>query len=554
VSARDAVFERVLAWSLRGIEQGENLAVTAVLKKSRAAFAVAVLCVMCWAGAAQAYPYNLPDPMVQQIGDPVTMFDWSSQNCEDIDIPDTPARAMRTASGQVELFASHMVTRRAVGPTLRGVQHQCPVTMGSVQSGDPSMFADREWLSSPYLMPDQTTAYALVHDEYQGQVHPGECPSGNWFKCWFNSVTLAVSHDGGATFQHGGAPPSNLVASVPYQYQPDAGPSGVMLPSNIFKRADGYYYAMVAAPPYQAQGEGTCVMRTNDLGDPTSWRAWNGTAYATSFINPYQSSADPAQHVCALVAHDEIGQMTSSLTYSTYFNKFVLVGSSAQSFSDSSQKPGFYWSTSSDLIHWTRARPLMLHEVNFSHQCGDEDPVLYPSLLDPNSLSTNFESSGKRADLFFTKANYHYANGTCWMDFDRDLIRIPLEFNKPPDCSHVHASPDVLPSMNRNMFPVTISGATEPDGEPMTVKINSVTQNQPVTGPGDSTAPDAMRISSDPTKLLLRAEFGSGGGRVYRVTVTVTDSKGALCSTMVRVTIPRFAPDSIASYGSFKLR
>jgi hypothetical protein len=84
------------------------------------------------------------------------------------------------------------------------------------------------------------------------------------------------------------------------------------------------------------------------------------------------------------------------------------------------------------------------------------------------------------------------------------------------------------------------------------MKINSVTQNQPVTGPGDSTSPDAMRTSS-PNQVMLRAERGAEGGRVYRINTTVTDSKGALCTSVVKVAVPRGAVDTQASYGSFKV-
>jgi hypothetical protein len=177
---------------------------------------------------------------------------------------------------------------------------------------------------------------------------------------------------------------------------------------------------------------------------------------------------------------------------------------------------------------------------------------MHPSLLDPTTTSPNFEIGGRQVDLFFTQFHFQYDSWHCWMGMDRDLVRIPVEFNKPPNCSTMVANPDYLPSMNRNFFPVTLTGATEPDGEPMTYKINSVSQNQPVRGPGDSTSPDAIRISN-PNQVLLRAEYGKGGGRVYRITVTVSDSLGGTCSTVEKVTIPRNTADTSASYGSFKI-
>ncbi len=190
----------------------------------------------------------------------------------------------------------------------------------------------------------------------------------------------------------------------------------------------------------------------------------------------------------------------------------------------------------------------------WSHACGEEDPVLYPSLLDPDSPAPNYNMIGRRPYLYFTQFNYPYNGGTCWMDLNRDLMRIQLEFNKPPDCSTVVAKPGVLPSLNRSYFPVTLSGATEPDGESMTYQITTVNQTQPTTGPGDSTSPDAARVSN-PRQILLRAEYRPGGnGRVYRINVTVTDSKGESCSSTEKVSIPGSAVETAGTYSSFKAR
>jgi hypothetical protein len=331
------------------------------------------------------------------------------------------------------------------------------------------------------------------------------------------------------------------------------GPAGIMMPSNIVRQSDGFYYVMVAAPAYHAQQRGVCVMRTSDLTDPSSWRAWNGTSYSTRFINPYVDGSPPEDHVCTPVSPEQIGNMSSSLSWNTYLQKWLLVGSIDIEDPDGN-RPGFYWSTSADLINWSPSRQLVSGELPWSHTCGDEDPILYPSLLDPDSPSPNFDMTGKRPYLYFTLFNYAYNAETCWMDLSRDLMRIQLEFNKPPDCSTLVARPDVLPSMNRSFFPVTLSGATEPDGEPMTYQITSVTQTQPTTGPGDSTSPDAMRVSK-PNQILLRSEYRPGGsGRVYHINATVTDSKGESCSSTENVSIPRTAVDTAAAYNSFKAR
>ena len=174
------------------------------------------------------------------------MFDYTEDACSPIDIPDAPARAFRDADGQVHLIASHYVTRAMVGPSLDTVRHDCRRLMVSDLDGDPARFDDREWITAPYTT-DGRTVHALVHDEYQGDKHPGRCPSEDYLKCWYNSITLARSTDGGRTFTHA-APPRHLVASVPYRYEPDAGPFGLFQPSNIVRGPeDGFYYALIHA-------------------------------------------------------------------------------------------------------------------------------------------------------------------------------------------------------------------------------------------------------------------------------------------------------------------
>ena len=56
----------------------------------------------------------------------------------------------------------------------------------------------------------------------------------------------------------------------------------------------------------------------------------------------------------------------------------------------------------------------------------DADPVDYPSVLDPDRPSRNFETTGEQAYLYFTCFNY----ASCRETFDTDEIRVPIEFSK----------------------------------------------------------------------------------------------------------------------------
>ena len=120
------------------------------------------------------------------------------------------------------------------------------------------------------------------------------------------------------------------------------------------------------------------MLRSRNVADPTSWRGWSGTGFTVTFPSPYTNTLDPSQHVCQPV---NIGTLSESLGWSTYFKKWVLVGSSDNA--DGVNGPGFYFFTSDDLINWSPAKLLMKAELPWTYQCNDPPFVRDPSLLDP---------------------------------------------------------------------------------------------------------------------------------------------------------------------------
>jgi hypothetical protein len=394
----------------------------------------AVLCaVLCAAAAAPFAPapvsaYTFNEPTVRQVGPDMPVFDWSAQKCEDNDITDESARAFRDDSGKVQLITTHFVNYRFIGDSLDTLTHPCTKIMSSTNSADHSLYNGREWIASPWT-PDGRNVYALVHNEYQGHlftagdcIRPGETQAERWL-CWYNAVTSAYSTNSGATYTQPPAP-GHLVATIPYQYERD-GPNGYFFPSNVVRAGDGYLYAMFRAEDKGAQQLGTCLMRTRDASDPTSWRAWSGSGFIVSFQNPYTGAIDPAQHVCAPIDFTSIGTMSESLTYNTYFGKWMLVGASVGS-PQHGLPPGFYYALSENLIDWDDYRLLMEAEITWSRDCVNPPyPIRDPSVLDPDSTARNFETVGQTAYLFYTEHHNSGCNGT----LDRDLRRIPIEFS-----------------------------------------------------------------------------------------------------------------------------
>jgi hypothetical protein len=341
------------------------------------------------------------------------VFDWTTSRCEDLDIPDVPARAFRGADGRVQLIAAHFINRRFAGPDLDHLTHDCSIILGSDFNADPAAYDDHEWIAAPYTS-DGTTVYALVHDEYHGWEH-GQCAVTSYDpSCWYNAITLAVSTNGGASYvDH---PPPRLVASVPERYVPGQGPAGVFTPSNIVRNPrDGYYYALA----YVNQRDsyiGNCLLRTKNLADPASWRAWSGgTTFSMTFVDAYGNNSNPSQHLCLPVSRQEPRDLQpNSLTYSTEARQWLLVGQALQ---------GAYFSLSPDLIHWSTPELFYPAQVTWNYKCGDPDPIAYPSLIDPASPDRNFGTVGSTAYLYFTQ--FHYSN--CQQTLDRDLVRVPVQ-------------------------------------------------------------------------------------------------------------------------------
>jgi hypothetical protein len=372
---------------------------------------------------------------VRLIGPEKTVFKWSRDACEPSDYPDTQARAFRDAKGNVQLLASHDVSRRSVGRSLGELRHECGVIMQSGRNPDPAQYDDAEWITSLYTL-DGQRVYALIHNEYHGWAHPGRCPYGGppftgrtSLPCWYNTITWASSTDGGRSFVQ---PPAaaKLVAGLPYRYRSEEKPYGLFSPSNIvYNDSDGHYYALVRAEGHGLQKPGVCLIRTSRLDDPGSWRAWDGSDFNVRFIDPYRSDASPDDHVCAPVARGEIQDMTDSLTYNTYFEKYLLVGVAGRPDpATDEQVLGIYYSLSDDLVEWERPKLIRDVELPWTWRCGDTEPVENPSVLDPYSDSPNFETTGQRAWLFFTR--HHFSGCNPEPTPNRDLVRIGVEFSK----------------------------------------------------------------------------------------------------------------------------
>jgi uncharacterized repeat protein (TIGR01451 family) len=110
--------------------------------------------------------------------------------------------------------------------------------------------------------------------------------------------------------------------------------------------------------------------------------------------------------------------------------------------------------------------------------------------------------------------------------------------NHNPICTSVTGGPNLWPP-NHKLRRITLTGATDPDGDPIVLTVSGVTQDEPLNGLGDGdTSPDAHPgPASD--QVSLRAErSGTGDGRVYRISFGVSDGLGGTCTGTAVVGVP----------------
>jgi len=135
---------------------------------------------------------------------------------------------------------------------------------------------------------------------------------------------------------------------------------------------------------------------------------------------------------------------------------------------------------------------------------------------------------------------------------------IAIKVNSRPDCSAVQAQPNILVPPNHQLREVKLSGATDPDGDPLVLTVTGVTQDEPLNGASDGDRyPDAQAGSTSDTVLLRAERSSSGDGRVYKVRFGVSDGLGGSCTGSVAVSAPLnkggalFAVDSGQTVNSF---
>lgn len=118
--------------------------------------------------------------------------------------------------------------------------------------------------------------------------------------------------------------------------------------------------------------------------------------------------------------------------------------------------------------------------------------------------------------------------------------------NQPPDCTAAVASPADLWPPNHAFEAVAVAGVSDADGDPVTLAVIGVSQDEPTDSVGDgSTCADAGELGGA-TVELRRERSGTGDGRVYHLRFRASDGRGGVCEGEVTVCVPHQVGKSVS--------
>lgn len=402
-----------------------------------------------------------------------TVIDWKStgnQFCNEYDVPDSHIRAFRTndPTQPLVLFAGNaartdknckpetttceydLFVRRATNFEPGSIQSDCAnrFTNGAETIAD--NFNNLEWFWSGYY--ENGKLHTIIYNEFHDPLSPTICKLWNGLPattlepdnlCRYTGLTYTYSMDNGHTYQNN--PTINpVVAGPPLKWNPATmapepaptdGGYGFFDITNIIKREESgitYYYALVIFNDIAAPFSRVCTIRTTNLDDPSSWRAWGGTAYNVSMNTPY-----PNEHAgppCTSNSLAQTGRLLGTITYNTYMKKYLHVGNMIFN-PGTGSKCGFYYSTSDDLRNWSKAQLF----VEQQHIAGTSVPSLcnnttgpvtaYGGMIDHDQLfdltDPNFEKSDNTFHIYYTYFPNHSGDA-----MNRDLVRQKVTVTK----------------------------------------------------------------------------------------------------------------------------
>jgi hypothetical protein len=173
------------------------------------------------------------------------------------------------------------------------------------------------------------------------------------------------------------------------------------------------------------------------------------------------------------------------------------------------------------------------------------DPLKYDDVAGGSVLSFNetIAVAGNATPGVYVSTVTFYANTWPHEGSEIGTETITVTVNAPPDCEDAYADPDLLWPPNHKFVEVHIYNVVDPDGDPVTITVTGVYQDEPTEGLGDGDhSPDAI-IHGD--YVEVRSErSGTGDGRVYHIFYTADDGRGGVSECEVTVGVPHDKKDT----------
>ena len=357
---------------------------------------------------------NAGEPVLRVAGPLTTLYKAADSRCDRNFIPDAPARAFRRKDGSVVLIAPHYDNWILHGSSLLTVKADCHGVL--LKTAYRQTVPGNLWIEATFT-DDGQHIFALASQDLTDENERNGCKPKAPGGCWSNNIVFLESSNGGESF--------NVKSILPFATAnmnavSDSKRSGYFTTSNI-SSVVGESYFMLYTEGLTNQSPGNCLFRSKAPTNPASWFGWDGHAFTVQL-----GTSNVSARACKPIMKNY--GPARSLIYIAKYHTWATVFAArlADKSGESRSRPGFYAAFSSDLLKWSDP-VLLLQEPLVARVDSTAYIASYPSLIDPESASRNFDSIDEAEPvLFFTVKHLLNGNGT----MNRDLVYVPLKLLK----------------------------------------------------------------------------------------------------------------------------
>jgi len=377
-------------------------------------------------------------------GQPVKVFDHTTDQQSPNNIPDAQTTAWKEADGTVNLMIAASDAYRMRGPDFTHLVIDPHIIYSSDASASQipeNLDNYAHWLMGPYSL-DGQTFYSITHSEWYACLLDNDCSANGYVSqgnSWVASSNAFVSHDGGASWQLNTAGGTHIAFDPGYHWTGTLAfqdtiwayadnHTGTFQPTRVVHEG-AYFYCIafyihrdftqinpsqgVYGAPVDATGY--VLLRTADITSAAGWQAWTGGSTFQPVANGQFQTFSPEQNGSPLSAAPP--QIIYDTTAKQYILIFTLFGGS---------NPVYYMTTTS------LATPSWSDAVTIGGTAGlVTDPAgnivgfndgNYTSIIDASSPGYNFEFTGGSPMLFYSTFPANYGGD----NIARDLYRVQL--------------------------------------------------------------------------------------------------------------------------------